>query len=262
MTAAIPAIVYPSAPTLRLVPASARLELGQAQRFTLVASDENGLPLSYDPASVTWQAPALGEFVAPGVLRATCGGPGAVKATLAGQVASAEVVVGQDAASALRVIGVEDFERDGACTFSAWPPSVKGSFARRPGGLKGKWTGEIEYDFTSATAPCAAYAGFDRTLPAVRAPAALILWVRGDGRGHWLRARLRDEKGERIVLDLARRIEWKDEWRQVQASLPEGRGRLVLETIYVVETDSGRRDSGRIALDEIAVQGGGTNGIE
>lgn len=259
MTATVPATVYSSAPTLRLFPASVRLEVGQMQRFALAVADENGLPLAYDPATITWDASGPGEFMTPGLFHATHAGPGTVRASLAGRIASAEVVVYQGAAPARQSVAVEDFERTGTWTFSAWPATVKGSLARCAGGLKGKWAGELEYDFTNATAACAAYAGFDRTLPAVLAPAALSLWVRGDGRGHWLRARLRDEKGEKIVLDLARRIEWKDEWRQVQASLPDGRGRLVLESIYVVETDPTRCDAGRIGLDQITVEGRGSD---
>ena len=255
MTATAHATVYSSAAALRIFPASAYLEQGQVQKFVLFATDENGLPLTFDPASVKWEGSSIGEFTSQGVFRAASDGRDCVRARLGGQSATAAVVVGRTAQAA-QAVAVEDFESEGKWSYSSWPTNIKGTFGRIEGGMQGKWAGRLEYDFAGATVSSAAYAHFDKTIASGPCAGALSAWIRGDGKGHWLRARLHDDKGEKMVVNLARRIDWKDEWRRVSAALPSGRSGLVLETIYLVETDPARMDAGRILLDNIAIETG------
>jgi hypothetical protein len=88
----------------------------------------------------------------------------------------------------------------------------------------------------------------------------LSLSVLGDGKGTWLRARLRDAVGRAFALDLADRVDWSGEWRWLSAELPEEAATPVtLESVYVVEYHADRKPAGAVFLDDIAVEskGGG-----
>jgi len=56
----------------------------------------------------------------------------------------------------------------------------------------------LEYDFSAGQGTRAVYA--NTSLP-LGQPMALRLWVRGDGGGAWLRARLRDAHGRAQIVD-------------------------------------------------------------
>ena len=247
ISASIPATVYYSPPSLTIRPEKTRLIPGQSQQFAVLATDREGRPITFDARQVAWEAPAeVGEFVLGGLLRAgQKPGRGVVRATLAGSTAQAVVIIG----SVVEII--EDFERPKEWAAFVWPREVQGSFSRAKVEGGSAWAGMLKYDFTNAGAPCAAYARFDRTIGAA---SALRVRVRGDGSGHWLRARLKDAAGNQIVLDLARRVDWKDEWRVARAAIPGAPQLLILEAIYIVETDPARRDAGTIYIDDVQVE--------
>jgi hypothetical protein len=110
----------------------------------------------------------------------------------------------------------------------------------------------LRYDFSSGSGTRALYA--TSSLP-LGAATALTVWARGDGQGAWLRARVRDAAGTLHTLDLARRVDWQDEWRELRAPLPAGApGPFVLEALYLTETDADRRPRGLVLLDDVGVE--------
>lgn len=92
--------------------------------------------------------------------------------------------------------------------------------------------------------------------PALDLPARLQrvgLWVRGDGKGAWLRATVRDKSGSRATFTLARKVDWKG-WRFVAAPVPAGLTQPAkLVRVYAVETNRKRRYRGTLAFDDLAV---------
>lgn len=79
------------------------------------------------------------------------------------------------------------------------------------------------------------------------------LWVRGDGRGAWLRLVVRDAAGTRATLNLSQRVTWTG-WRFVSADLTSSLTQpLDFVRVYAVETTRSRRYSGTLAFDDLTV---------
>lgn len=109
----------------------------------------------------------------------------------------------------------------------------------------------MRYSLYGARATRAAYLN---VVPPKELPARsrrLGLWVRGDGKGAWLRAQVRDAGGSSSTLNLSRRVTWRG-WRFVSTSLPSGLAQPVeLVRVYAVETDRRRKYAGTLAFDDV-----------
>jgi hypothetical protein len=78
------------------------------------------------------------------------------------------------------------------------------------------------------------------------------LWVRGDGKGAWLRLTARDAGGATSTLNLAKRVSWKG-WRFLSTALPTGLTQpLKMVRVHAVETRK-RRYRGTLAFDDLTV---------
>jgi hypothetical protein len=110
----------------------------------------------------------------------------------------------------------------------------------------------LEYDFSAATGTRAVYALGTRALGQ---PVALKLWAYGDGQGAWLRVKVRDAAQQVHLLDAARRVDWKDSWKELRVPISEDIPRpLTLEAIYVVEPDASRTPKGAILIDDLTLE--------
>lgn len=79
------------------------------------------------------------------------------------------------------------------------------------------------------------------------------LWVRGDGKGAWLRLVARDQGGARATLNLSRRVTWRG-WRFVSTALPAGLTQpLEFVRVYAVETKRSRKYAGTLGFDDLTV---------
>jgi Phosphodiester glycosidase len=228
------------------IPSLVHLSSGATQRFIARAAEESRRPLAIPPGAVTWSCdPAIGTIDGDGKLTcATTPARGTVTATLLGVRASVSVTVG----SVDRPI--DGFEGENLWRGSSVPPAVPGSVAtteERPHG--GTHALRLRYDFRTVTTTRAVYAAAGRDLGA---PLALRLWVRGDGGGAWLRARLRDARGTEQTITFARRLETSEEWRELRAAIPAtAAAPLRLESIYLVETRPDAHTEGEIFLDDL-----------
>jgi hypothetical protein len=247
IAASIPVRVYPRPARIEIAPATVRAGTETQTSFRVTALDRLGRRLAL-PAGTRWEAaPALGLIDAAGVLlTGKTPGQGVVTATVNGISGSAQVTVAEGAALAL-----DDFET------STWTTRVTpaGTFASAAvaAGLarSGKRSLRFEYDFSSGSGTRAVYAESKRVLGA---PFALKVWAYGDGQGAWLRARVRDAKGTAHTLDLARKVDWKDTWRELRAPFSDDLPTpLTLESIYVVEADATARPKGVILIDDVGV---------
>jgi hypothetical protein len=78
------------------------------------------------------------------------------------------------------------------------------------------------------------------------------VWVRGDGKGAWLRAVVKDASGTRSTLNLSQGVTWKG-WRFLTAELPSNLTQpLDFVRLHAVETRK-RRYAGTLAFDDLTV---------
>ncbi|ART78236.1 hypothetical protein B4U37_20265 [Sutcliffiella horikoshii] len=119
---------------------------------------------------------------------------------------------------------------------------------------------ELNYDFTGTIGTSGAYAHARTPIELEDYPEAIGMWVYGDGKGHWLRAQLRDGNNSPIALDFARNMDWTG-WKYVEAAVPSGRA-LPLKMdlpVRLMETDNNNKNAGTIYVDNIRAVYGETN---
>jgi len=261
--ARIPVTVYARPPQLKVTPETVAAAPGRTIRFSVTAADEQGRPVSFDRGQVQWGAEATAGVIDDNGMLAVGPGPsGRVTAAVSGVTATARVVC------ASTMVMVEGFETEGAVTASSWPRQVSAActLVTEPV-CEGKHAARLTYDFTATQETRAAYLELNRD---VGEAVALRAWVYGDGRGHWLRAKITDGQGQAFNLDLVPlsatpnaaqgpRVEWAG-WREVTAGIPaEAEPPIRWDTIYVSEFRPERQDAGTLVFDslraEVAAQG-------
>ncbi len=136
----------------------------------------------------------------------------------------------------------------GPWNFSKYPATVGGAITAVQG-YKGKGI-KLTYHFGAGSSNRAAYADPKAPVALPGAPERLGLWVKGDGKGAWLRAVVLDAKGRATTLDLARQVTWTG-WRYVEIALPAGTASL--SRIYPVETTASRQYSGELQFSDMQV---------
>jgi hypothetical protein len=275
MVARVPVTVYPRPPKLELAPQTAMTAPGGHVQFALRALDDSGNEIIFDPAQVEWQAQeAAGAINERGALTVGRGPEGQVTARLLGVEAKARVVC------AATMVAVESFERTATCTAYGWPREVPASAARVTQPVRdGKFAARLKYDFSTTEASRAAYLELKRS---VGRAVALRASVYGDGKGHWLRAKITDAQGQSYNLDFVplnlangagealddagaliprdaepgegSRVDWTG-WREVTAAIPpQAQPPIRWDTIYVSEFQPERRDAGALVFDALRAE--------
>jgi hypothetical protein len=111
----------------------------------------------------------------------------------------------------------------------------------------------MKYSLYGKKATRAAYLTASSRHELPRRARRLGLWVRGDGRGAWLRTVVRDAGGATSTLNLSKRVTWKG-WRFVSTALPTGLSQpLSLVRLHAVETNPKRKYAGTLAFDDLTV---------
>jgi hypothetical protein len=171
-----------------------------------------------------------------------------VKVTVGGRTTYVGVTVGLARQVSHRMNGPAGWKA------SAYPTKARASLAptKNRGGRPGKAIA-MSYSLHGKKATRAAYltAATPHGLP----PRArrLGVWVRGDGKGAWLRAVVRDAGGSTSTVNLSKRVTWKG-WRFVATPLPTGLSQpLKLVRLHVVETDRKRKYAGTLGFDDLTV---------
>lgn len=128
---------------------------------------------------------------------------------------------------------------------------------------------KLEYDFTGKPGTSGAYLQTKSTADNIEIPGypeKISMWVYGDGKGHWLRAQLRDSKGA-IPLDFTDQtvgVDWVG-WKYLEANVPKGRTlplTMDMPARYM-ETSAAKKDAGVIYVDQIrALYGPNTDDME
>jgi hypothetical protein len=201
---------------LTIVPDRANPPRGVMLPYTVTASDERGAPvLLGSSAPVRW---LFGTQPAAGPSAAydTLHGDAQISATLGAVTATTQVRVG-----------------DHTLAVPAYPDTL------------------LNYDFTGAAR--AAYANAVIALP--DEPVNVSVEVFGDGNGVSLRASFVNRYGEKVLLTLAKSVDWLG-WRRVSVALPPDLNPPVrLTSIYVVRSLGGppSRAAGSLRLRGLMV---------
>ena len=147
---------------------------------------------------------------------------------------------------------IEGFEDISKFEFLSYPESVTGSIGLSANAIDGNSSISLKYDFSQGENTRAAYLMLYPESSGIRlegSPRKLGLWVKGDNSGSWLRAMAYDGKGNQHYLDFEQTIDWED-WQYVEANIPTNISTPIkLESIYLVETDSLRKQAGEILID-------------
>jgi len=250
LSAAMVIRVVPGPTQVVVTPARARLEPGQLQQFCAHAYDEAGKPVQLPQGAVAWTcepAEAGAHIEASGLLHAPSQDCRLTVTAHVGDVCGqAQADVGAETAI------IEDFEVPGDWSYRAGPAGSPGAVERAQDPQHpGNHCLALDYDFSQGSGTRTAHAVLNLPLPETNVISVAVL---GDGRGGWLRARVRDARGTSFILDLAHHVRWSGQWRRLDAWLPDNaKAPLVLETIYLAEIREDRTPAGTICLDDIAI---------
>ncbi|MEJ7894177.1 MAG: phosphodiester glycosidase family protein [Solirubrobacteraceae bacterium] len=236
------------------------LEPGDSRLVRLVGEDAEGFTAPVHPRDVSldYDAESIEVREEDGALRIVGrrDGSGTVlEATVQGVRGVLPVTVG------LRNEPVATFDQGGGWYFSA-AQANGGSVAfvdapDRPGAEAGNRALALSYDFSGRPGTSAAYANAGPragqpqpiTLPA--GTQRLAMWVKGDGRRHWLRATLRSQGTTNVPFTFAREVDWTG-WRRVEAVIPPGFAEPIsLRQLYLVEPSGARKDRGEVLFDAL-----------
>ena len=214
LTGEVPVRIYAQPPHLQIQPQAAALPPGGMLQLTARCLDERGRPLFIEGVPMRWSCPPeLGQVDAAGLFHASAtAAQGQVTVEVAGARAAVPVVVGTET----RLL--DGFEVAGRWTGSTVPATLKAALSVADDEPhEGQRSLKLDYDFTVDHSTRAVYA--NTHLP-LGQPLALRLWVRGDGGGAWLRARLRDARGQAQVVDFSRSLGKLDDWRRADRLHP------------------------------------------
>ncbi len=249
VSAELAVTVYPKPARVEVLPAALRLGTESQSQFHVRAYDEQGRLLAL-PQQLQWSAEGgIGAVDGIGNLKAgEQPARGTVTATISGVAGSARVEVSRVASRPL-----DDFEGTRTWKLRVTPETVSGSVSVVDGPAhSGHRALQVSYDFGTGSGTRVVAAMTE--LPLGR-PFALKAWVYGDGQGEWLRARVRDARGEAHVLDLARHVDWSNSWRELRTAISDDFPTpLTLEALYVVEPDKKRTPKGTLLIDDVGVE--------
>jgi hypothetical protein len=215
--------VLGSVARLRLDPARANPDPGGTVRYRALGFDPAGSPVDLG-ATVAWTA--RNATVDNGVLRVG-DTDAAVVARAGGRRAEATVRVGR------RTVPLAIFSQPVLWRPSTYPPGGPASAA-----LSGSDAGDqlqLGYDFSGGTR--AAYAGTQ--LDFGGEPLGFSLDIRGDAGGGGVRAAFLNSRGERVLVTVAKRIDWTGWQRRTVGLPPSAVPPLRLASLYLVSSLGG-----------------------
>ena len=230
---------------IRLYPRSLSLDLNETAKITAIVHTSEGYEVPVDFEDISASFPdRIGSLSGNTFYASKNVSSGKLSVSLGTFTDEIPVSIGYTS------FVFNDFENPGDI-FSGYPESVTGSYKIDSSTSKnGDSSGVMTYDFSGSDSTRAAYLNFNKQIYST--PSHIGLWVKGDeGGGHWLRAKITDNNGKSSTLDLARYVDWNG-WRFVKTSIPSGAAFPVrLDQVYLVETASENKASGRIWFDEL-----------
>ena len=223
------------------------LTQGDTHQFSIKATNEKGESVLIDNKSAKWSVTDnIGEIDENGLLKLT------VKEAMGEVIVEAGGIKASVKVEGLKdVVLIEDFEKNDEAMYriggyvggtgqisteQSWNgnQSYKISY-----NYDEKWTrehnGTVDFIPTGINSK-----GEDTTNKYISKtrPKKIGMQVYGNGIAPWLRATIVDGNGKESTIDFAKSIDWKDEWKNVYAEIPENLPLpITLKRIYMVETD-------------------------
>lgn len=218
---------------------------------TIYGLDENGFKAEIYNEDIGWDV--LGDigYVKDGVFYSGENkDAGAITLEVGDAIKSILVSVGS--IEGKTIVGFESIENFESIVY---PDSVVGSIYESPEYKEGQNSIGLKYDFTQGEGTKASYLRFSPEekygLAFEGTPNKLSVWVKGDGNGAWLRGIINDAQGNSHYISFTKNINFSD-WQKVEANIPSNIPYPIsLERIYVVETDSTKKYSGEILIDDL-----------
>jgi exopolysaccharide biosynthesis protein len=234
---------------------------GDTHQFSIKASNEKGENIIIDNKSVKWSVTGNAlQIDENGLLKVIAkDAMGEVIVEAGGQKASVKIEGLKD------IVSIEDFEHNDEAMYRI------GGFVGGTGEISSEksWNGNQsykisynydekwtrEYNGTVDFIPTGINSkGEDNTskyISKIR-PKKIGMQVFGNGIAPWLRASIIDGSGKESIIDFAKSIDWKDEWKNVYAEVPENLPLpITLKKIYMVETDKNLHYKGTVYFDNI-----------
>ena len=176
---------------------------------------------------------------------------GAITATFGNATKNILVKVGY------RYNTLNSFENLGNLKLTLYPEGSSGNISTTRDFVKeGSAALKLDYDFTKMTDQSIAFVEFGKDGEGIKLedkPKAIGMWVYGDGKNHWLRARINDANNNQIKLTFEDEVNWNG-WKWVEAVIPDGTAYPVtLKNIYLAEINETRKDSGTIYIDNLRI---------
>jgi len=240
-------------PLSELRPDVANLSLFEGRRtpvrFTGITTEGVSGPISA-MSGLNVYPPSLGRFE-NGYFIATERGAGYISAV----VGNVRAYIG------VSVIGAATPINMGNAGISTFSHPVNGMSAVAVADVEGRAAIRLNYSFLPGSDTQAAYVEFDTPLTIPSGATHLSLQVFGESNGHWLRGRIVAENGQTHLIDFARNVNFEG-WQEVVATLPNVRGALVLDQIYMVTLNSAENTHHMTAFAGLAAMFAPTNQVE
>ena len=225
--------------------------MGSKTISTIYGLDRNGHRAKIYHEDMEWTVIGDLGYIEEGVFHSNGNtGAGALSLRLGNVIGNILITVGSDEGKA-----VEGFEKLDNFDSLVYPDTVVGNISLADEAQEGNYSLKISYDFSQGQGTRAYYV---RLLQGGKightfegTPNKLSLWVKGDGKGAWLRGKLVDAKGKSYNIDFKRFLN-STEWEKVEALIPsEVTYPISLERIYVVEIENEKKYAGEILIDSL-----------
>jgi exopolysaccharide biosynthesis protein/predicted phosphodiesterase len=207
--------------------------------------------LDYDKTVITVTPTDDGQLVITGGANAS-GSASTLTATAQGVSVTIPVIVG------LLSQSLAEFEPSDPLRWTLATARVKSASVAivpapdRPGASADNHALQLTYDFTGQGSTSAAYAVVSPVITLPSGTKKLSLWVKGDGKKHWLRAMMASQGTTNVPFTFAAVVDWTG-WQQVVGDIPEGfTDPITLSRIYYVETSQSNKNAGQIQIDGLA----------
>ena len=223
-----------------------QLAKGQAVQLS-VSGIKNGQAVLTDASAFTFSSTigsvqANGKYIAPNK-----DGVGTINVKYGNKSLTIPVIVGDVPPTILESFnkGIFNYE---ASSDKANNVSVSSVTNDRDGSKAIK----LSYDFKNTTGTSGAYVTAKTHLTISTPLKKVGMWVKGDGKGNWLRSQLVDASGKTVQLDFDKNVTWSD-WRFVTATVPAGLSyplKMDLPVRYM-QTENAKKANGEIIIDDI-----------
>ena len=138
-------------------------------------------------------------------------------------------------------------------SFLGYPSLVQGQVRLTSDGTEHRNAVQLDYDLTRVLETAAAYVVLgERGVPIPANTIRVSLDVKAEITApHWIRGQVKDGEGKVHTVDFKQGIDWTG-WRSLEGNLPRGlKAPLVLERVYVVETDPSYKTRGTLLFDNV-----------